>query len=293
METCKELTASLPSYKVRRQGWQAGTGPRPCLAAGLWRPCPSLPRPCDTHTHSISSWPAPPARQTSTLRAVAEQLRWFAGPPIRNASGIGGNICTASPISGASLRACAAARGLSGPALHLPSARQPAAAPAPLCTSHASPCPAAADLNPIWMAAGAEFTVAGQGSGARTVPAKDFFLGYRRVDMQPHELLVKVGGGLLCENRALGGLPAPAPAGASRHKAHAPKRPWAGPVGRAKIIVLVCNLFGARPVGSPRHAARALPPPSGSTRCLPTTHPCNPVLPPRRCLCPSPASTST
>ncbi len=44
--------------------------------------------------------------QTSTLRAVAEQLRWFAGPPIRNASGIGGNICTASPISGALLFWC-------------------------------------------------------------------------------------------------------------------------------------------------------------------------------------------
>ena len=41
-----------------------------------------------------------PRHQTSGLRAVAEQLRWFAGPPIRNASSIGGNICTASPISG-------------------------------------------------------------------------------------------------------------------------------------------------------------------------------------------------
>lgn len=49
-----------------------------------------------------------------------------------------------------------------------------------------------ADLNPLWMAAGAQFTVAGQGSGQRTVAARDFFLGYRKVDLAPHEVLVKV-----------------------------------------------------------------------------------------------------
>lgn len=49
--------------------------------------------------------PPPPAvPKTSTLRAVVEQLRWFAGPPIRNAAALGGNICTASPISGALAR---------------------------------------------------------------------------------------------------------------------------------------------------------------------------------------------
>jgi xanthine dehydrogenase/oxidase len=42
------------------------------------------------------------------------------------------------------------------------------------------------------MAAGAEFTLAGAGTGERTVAARDFFLGYRKVDMQPHEVLVKV-----------------------------------------------------------------------------------------------------
>ncbi len=42
------------------------------------------------------------------------------------------------------------------------------------------------------MAAGAQFTVAGQGTGQRTVPARDFFLGYRKVDLAPHEVLVKV-----------------------------------------------------------------------------------------------------
>eukprot|EP00887_Chlorella_sp_A99_P006651 scaffold3.g6651.t1 len=77
-----------------------------------------------------------PRHQTSTLRAVVEQLRWFAGPPIRNAAALGGNIATASPIS---------------------------------------------DLNPLWMACGAVFTVVGEGTGERQIPAQDFFLGYRKV----------------------------------------------------------------------------------------------------------------
>jgi xanthine dehydrogenase iron-sulfur cluster and FAD-binding subunit A len=42
------------------------------------------------------------------------------------------------------------------------------------------------------MAAGAVFTLAGEGSGQRSVAASDFFLGYRKVDMQPHEILLKV-----------------------------------------------------------------------------------------------------
>ena len=45
------------------------------------------------------------------------------------------------------------------------------------------------------MAAGAVFTLAGEGSGQRSVAASDFFLGYRNVDMQPHEILLKVGMG--------------------------------------------------------------------------------------------------
>ncbi len=40
-----------------------------------------------------------PGHQTSVCRAIAEQLRWFAGNQIRNAASIGGNVCTASPIS--------------------------------------------------------------------------------------------------------------------------------------------------------------------------------------------------
>ncbi|KAH6770040.1 xanthine dehydrogenase 1 [Perilla frutescens var. hirtella] len=37
--------------------------------------------------------------QTSSCRAILEQLRWFAGTQIRNVASVGGNICTASPIS--------------------------------------------------------------------------------------------------------------------------------------------------------------------------------------------------
>jgi len=88
-----------------------------------------------------------PRTRTSTLRAVVEQLRWFAGVQIRNTACLGGNICTGSPIS---------------------------------------------DLNPIWMACRATFDIAGQGTKARTVPARGFFLGYRKVDLEPHELLTSV-----------------------------------------------------------------------------------------------------
>ncbi len=42
---------------------------------------------------------AQPAHRTSALKALAEQLRWFAGLQIRNVATLGGNIITASPIS--------------------------------------------------------------------------------------------------------------------------------------------------------------------------------------------------
>ena len=35
------------------------------------------------------------------------------------------------------------------------------------------------DLNPLWVATGAAFTVAGPGPARRTVSASQFFLGYR------------------------------------------------------------------------------------------------------------------
>lgn len=40
-----------------------------------------------------------PAYKTESLTAILDQLVWFAGTQIRNAACIGGNICTASPIS--------------------------------------------------------------------------------------------------------------------------------------------------------------------------------------------------
>ncbi|XP_064390120.1 xanthine dehydrogenase/oxidase-like isoform X2 [Halichondria panicea] len=40
-----------------------------------------------------------PENKTRTFSALLEMLRWFAGQQIRNVSGIGGNICNASPIS--------------------------------------------------------------------------------------------------------------------------------------------------------------------------------------------------
>ncbi|KAI3520468.1 hypothetical protein L1887_09906 [Cichorium endivia] len=36
---------------------------------------------------------------TSACRAIVEQIKWFAGTQIRNVASVGGNICTASPIS--------------------------------------------------------------------------------------------------------------------------------------------------------------------------------------------------
>lgn len=37
--------------------------------------------------------------ETSSCRALIEQIKWFAGTQIRNVASVGGNICTASPIS--------------------------------------------------------------------------------------------------------------------------------------------------------------------------------------------------
>ena len=83
----------------------------------------------------------------SILGPPFRQLHWFAGAQIRNVASIGGNICTASPIS---------------------------------------------DLNPLWVAAGADFVVASQGRGRRKIPASDFFVGYRKTALDSDEVLVKV-----------------------------------------------------------------------------------------------------
>ena len=39
------------------------------------------------------------AQETSSCKAILEQLKWFAGKQIKNVASVGGNICTASPIS--------------------------------------------------------------------------------------------------------------------------------------------------------------------------------------------------
>ncbi|KAF3563699.1 hypothetical protein DY000_02010857 [Brassica cretica] len=88
-----------------------------------------------------------PAHETSACKAFIEQLKWFAGTQIRNVASIGGNICTASPIS---------------------------------------------DLNPLWMASRAEFKIINCNGDVRSVPAKDFFNGYREVDMESNEILLSV-----------------------------------------------------------------------------------------------------
>lgn len=71
---------------------------------------------------------------------------------IRNVASVGGNVCTASPIS---------------------------------------------DLNPIWMASRAVFRLAAASKDGgppvtREVPAESFFLGYRKVDLLPGEVMTSV-----------------------------------------------------------------------------------------------------
>ncbi|KAG2539901.1 hypothetical protein PVAP13_9NG506500 [Panicum virgatum] len=85
--------------------------------------------------------------ETSSCQAIVRQLKWFAGTQIRNVASVGGNICTASPIS---------------------------------------------DLNPLWMAIGAKFQITDVNGNVRTTLAKDFFLGYRKVDIKPNEILLSV-----------------------------------------------------------------------------------------------------
>ncbi|VAI54626.1 unnamed protein product [Triticum turgidum subsp. durum] len=87
------------------------------------------------------------SHQTSSCQAILRQLKWFAGTQIRNVASVGGNICTASPIS---------------------------------------------DLNPVWMATGAKFQIIDVNNNVRTTIAKDFFLGYHKVDLKDDEILLSV-----------------------------------------------------------------------------------------------------
>ncbi|CAM8886680.1 unnamed protein product [Rhodiola kirilowii] len=85
--------------------------------------------------------------KTSSCKAFIEQIKWFAGTQIKNVASVGGNICTASPIS---------------------------------------------DLNPLWMAARAEFRIMDSKGNIRKTPAERFFLGYRKVDLASDEILLSV-----------------------------------------------------------------------------------------------------
>lgn len=85
--------------------------------------------------------------ETSSCRALVRQIKWFAGMQIRNVASVGGNICTASPIS---------------------------------------------DLNPLWMATRAEFHIVDCKGNIRVCPAKEFFLGYRKVDLESGEILKSI-----------------------------------------------------------------------------------------------------
>lgn len=85
--------------------------------------------------------------KTSSCKAIVEQLKWFAGTQIKNVASVGGNICTASPIS---------------------------------------------DLNPLWMSAGAKFQIINCKGNIRTTLARDFFLGYRKIDLANDEILLSV-----------------------------------------------------------------------------------------------------
>ena len=84
--------------------------------------------------------------------ALAFQLRRFAGRAVRAAAVVGGNVATASPAS---------------------------------------------DLNPVFVALGAFFDIArldvvSQDIALRSVPAAEFFKGYRQVDLAPAEVLLRV-----------------------------------------------------------------------------------------------------
>lgn len=87
-----------------------------------------------------------------TLLPVHDMLRWFASSQIRNVACLAGNIVTASPIS---------------------------------------------DMNPMLVAMNASLVISCIGNenitiSRRKVSVKDFFLGYRKVDLKPTEMVERV-----------------------------------------------------------------------------------------------------
>jgi xanthine dehydrogenase/oxidase len=89
---------------------------------------------------------------SNVAAAIYNQLRWFASTQIRNAACLGGNIATASPIS---------------------------------------------DMNPILTAVDATLEISSLPAGAgavttRMVKVRDFWLGYRKIAMEPNEVIQAV-----------------------------------------------------------------------------------------------------
>jgi xanthine dehydrogenase/oxidase len=137
-----------------------------------------------------------PAERTRAFGAVREQLKYFAGIQIRNAAAIGGNIVTGSPISDLNplLMACRAVFTVQGQGLPERQAR-----PALLHAQHAQCCQLAAGwleqvidrLQNMSNAMQLITAVCCGGVGGQ-VRAEDFFLGYRKVDLGPSEVLLRV-----------------------------------------------------------------------------------------------------
>jgi xanthine dehydrogenase/oxidase len=89
---------------------------------------------------------------SKTTKPIHDMLRWFASTQIRNVACLGGNLATASPIS---------------------------------------------DMNPMLAAMGANIILASRprsdgGIERRSIPVKNFFLGYRTVDKKDIEVIERV-----------------------------------------------------------------------------------------------------
>ncbi|KAI8999995.1 Molybdopterin-binding domain of aldehyde dehydrogenase-domain-containing protein [Gaertneriomyces semiglobifer] len=87
------------------------------------------------------------SHKTENMKACLDNLKYFAGPQIRNVASIAGNIVTASAIS---------------------------------------------DLNPVFVAIDAVLKVSSVKGGSRTIPMKEFFVGYRRTALKPSEVVESV-----------------------------------------------------------------------------------------------------
>lgn len=48
------------------------------------------------------------------------------------------------------------------------------------------------DLNPVWVAIGAVLRVRSAAGGERTIPMREFFLGYRKTALRATEVVVSV-----------------------------------------------------------------------------------------------------